>query len=108
MNEMWPIQPKNESRGSAELTRCGYEAQCPHIEAMRRDAVSHDLWAGKITQMGASLVVLHCDNCAVKFDPLAEWRVRFQLVTQEAPMSLLRNPSAGAWRRKVGAQCPTS
>jgi hypothetical protein len=93
------LQPKNEAQGALELQQDGYEAQCPHIDAMRRDDKSHDLWALKVRRPGRTvpaitvcLVALECDSCAAEHADITEWRVPYRLITEEQTTALLQRP----------------
>jgi hypothetical protein len=75
------------------------DAECPHVQPMREDDKSHDLWIAGFIDEGRNVVVLQCDACARETDsvPELEWRLSYRLVTEaDAKRLVLANPHAKA------------
>jgi hypothetical protein len=61
----------------------GYKAQCIHIQAMRDDDKSHDLWICRAEKGDKSITVLNCDECALLTDKVTSDRAPYRLETQK-------------------------
>jgi hypothetical protein len=91
------LTTRNAERAPTESRRV--DAHCTHVQAMREDDKSHDLWITGFIHEGRSVVVLQCDTCARETDsvPELEWRLSYRLVTEEdAKRLVLANPHAKA------------
>ena len=62
------------------------DAECPHVEPIRRDDKSHILWLTGYFFQGDNFILLNCDHCTAEVDakiaedPAADlvWRIPFR------------------------------
>jgi hypothetical protein len=76
--------------------------RCAHIQAMREDDKTHEVWMTCVRIKGAdaydpeaSVGILHCNQCVPT--PIDEveivWRIPHMIATEEDTRRILRNPS---------------
>jgi hypothetical protein len=68
---------KLENKNPERFIDGGERAVCSHVQAMRKTKGNNDCWL--IGNSTSSEVALLCDDCAVKMDYVADWRVRYVL-----------------------------
>jgi hypothetical protein len=60
------LQPKNTDRVPRPLRQV--QMECQHVQAMRKDGKSHDLWLCGYLFDEACIITRECDECAAKTD----------------------------------------